>query len=78
MSAKLRWSGLGWYCPLNEDHKSMYWIPQQYDGVMSGYYYCAHSDHSPVEGVRPYTKNIWRDQEIEALRSALDNQEKLD
>jgi hypothetical protein len=72
---KVRWSGLGWLCPVDETHKMMYWIPATYDGILSGYYYCAHADHSPVHGVREYTKNIWREAEIEALRIAIDSEE---
>jgi hypothetical protein len=42
----LRWSGTGWYCPLNEEHKGMYWIPSKQGDRIGGYYYCASQEHS--------------------------------
>lgn len=47
----------------------MYWIPQKIDGRMSGYYFCAHADHNPLHGVRPATKNLWTNDEIENQRA---------
>ena len=68
LEPKLRWLGTGLACPLNPEHKTMYWIPQKYGDRLGGYYFCAHADHDPLYGVRSYTKNLWTDKEIEQMR----------
>jgi hypothetical protein len=70
----LRWSGTGWYCPLNEEHKGMYWIPSKQGDRVGGYYYCASQEHSFVYDVREATKNIWKESEIDALRAEMEKE----
>jgi hypothetical protein len=70
----LRWSGTGWYCPLNEEHKGMYWIPSKQGDRIGGYYYCASQEHSFVYATREATKNIWKESEIDALRAEMEKE----
>lgn len=73
----IRWSGTGWFCPLNEAHKGMYWVSDTLNGKIGGYYFCPHSDHSPVHGVRAATRSIWRENDIDELREALDKEAQM-